>query len=376
MTKNFKIFSFAALFILVVFGGCSTTSSNVGVGTMTSSTQSPAPSNTSSDSSQKMTDFKERLKLLAGRFSGAGWVHAKSCQSKEDALQNLVDQIDVTVNAATRSTTIAQNMNVSHSHRSVVDLSSGENLRGLVVKQVGSCYFVAIDKRNATSSYKTDVRRLGQTIGKDFAVLDNPRSSSVRRYRAALNLKKTLGQMKEDHDTLALLTGHASRLTVTGRHMREMTRALSFAVSATEVSGWGNVIDSPGLSHPYENTLENDAVTDALTKMGLNVVGVTDRPAFKLHVAIKKAISTGPVQAGGIAYRQTVVVTIQDTRTGKIVQKRAESTDLSAVNFGPINEPLDDPSVVNSLVVPAVEALSEKNSDPFANQHSDGSASF
>ena len=108
------------------------------------------------------------------------YVSASSCVSGQDALRQLIEQLQVTVDATSLSVdTKEDNDNVlSHSHKgkSVVRLRAGERLRGLIVRHFGKgghCVFVAIDKKNATASYERDVRVKSQKIGVSAQVLLN-----------------------------------------------------------------------------------------------------------------------------------------------------------------------------------------------------------
>ena len=337
---------------------------------------SPAPSATPSvnpttlSAPQAPNPFSRDLAKLSEKYSGHGWIRAHSCTSEAEALEDLVDQIDITVNATSVSTTERQDLSISRHRRSVVRSFSGENLKGLVLRRIDGCVFVAINKDNAVSSYQQDVHDMTPLIGRYFAILDNPRKSSTAKFRAAKHLRKILTQIKEDHAALTLFGSPVKKLKVSGQHMRELIRSLSFSVAVLERHGYESALHAPygGGPQPYVNQAQQDDISDALTKSGYFVVSRTERPAFSLRLQITKALSDQPVSVNsvGIPYRLTVILTIKDMHTGKIVRKRTESAELSAINFAPINTPLYDSGITKALVLPAVQSLGEKDDRTFS----------
>ncbi len=340
----------------LVVAGCSSSPSSM-----------PSITPTAQRALQTSNAFSRDLAKLSKKYSGQGWIRAHSCTSEAEALEDLVDQIDITVNATSVSTTERQDMSISRHRRSVVRSFSGENLKGLVLRRVDGCVFVAINRDNAVSSYRQDVHDMTPLIGKYFAILDNPRKSSMAKFRAAKHLRKILKRIKEDHAALALFGSPVKKLSVSGQHMRELVRALSFYVSVTEVHGYESALYNSG-AQPYVNQEQQDDISDALTKSGYFVVSRTERPAFDLNLQIVKAISDQPVTVNsvGIPYRLTVVLTIKDLHTGRVVRTRKESVELTAMNFAPINTPLYDPGITKALVLPAVQSLAEKDDNSFS----------
>ncbi len=355
---------------LIFLAGCSSSLSH------TSPSPSAMPSGSSSATSENQVapqtpnSFRSDLEKLSKKYSGGSWIHAHSCTSEAEALEDLVDQIDITVNATSVSTTERQDMSVSRHRRSVVRSFSGENLKGLVLHRVDGCVFVAINKDNAVSSYQQDVHDMTPMIGRYFAILDDPRGSSTLKFRAAKHLQKILTRIKEDHAALALFGSPVKKLKVSGQHMRELVRALSFSVVAIETHGYESALHAPfGLApQPYVDQEEQDDISDALTKSGYFVVSRTERPAFALKLQITKTLSDAPISVNsvGIPYRLTVVLTIKDLHTGRVVRTRKESVELSAINFAPINTPLNDPGIAKALVLPAVQSLGEKDDTTFS----------
>jgi hypothetical protein len=286
------------------------------------------------------------------------YVSASSCVSGQDALRQLIEQLQVTVDATSLSVdTREDNDNVlSHSHKgkSVVRLRAGERLQGLIVRHFGKsghCVFVAIDKKHATASYERDVREESQKIGDLFARLENPGVSALEKLRAAKKLESILKTLRADHDALELLSEHrVHRLHIPAYRMRELDQVRGFAVSYSGPTGVG-----------FSNMLEG-----AVKSAGYKVMDPMSDPAFTLVLRVSK--QQLPLYADCQAdqcfqYAIGFSVFIQNTKTGKVLLTRQESRTVAGASPQQVElfaYPPLIPEVRDSVVVPALQALGEK----------------
>lgn len=286
------------------------------------------------------------------------YVSASSCVSGQDALRQLIEQLQVTVDATSLSVdTREDNDNVlSHSRKgkSVVRLRAGERLRGLIVRHFGKggqCVFVAIDKKHAKASYERDVREESQKIGHLFATLENPGLAALEKLRAAKKLENILKTLRADHDALELLSEHrVRRLHIPAYRMRELDQARGFVLSYSGPVGKG-----------FSSMLEG-----AVKSVGYKVMDPMSNPAFTLILRVSK--QQLPLYADCQAdqcfqYNIGFVVRIRNTKTGKALLTRKGSHIISGASPWLVDlysyAPLV-PETRDNLVLPALQTLGEK----------------
>ncbi|MDA8150424.1 MAG: hypothetical protein M0041_04720 [Nitrospiraceae bacterium] len=289
------------------------------------------------------------------------YVSASSCVSGQDALRELIEQLQVTVDATSLSiNTSADNNNVlSHSQKakSVVRLKAGERLRGLIVRHFGNghCVFVAINKKGAKVSYERDVKEESQKIGELFARLENPGTSALDKLRAAKKLETILKTLRADHDALELLSEHkVHRLHIPAYRMRELEQARGFAVSVPSPTLY---VAPPPDSDDFTSMLEG-----AIQNAGYKVIDPMSDPAFLLlfKLSVREGILDARVPS--FPYSIAIAVSIMDRKTGEVLLTRKESKFVS------VNSPMELENLVyprlaqevkNAVVTPALEALRE-----------------
>jgi hypothetical protein len=294
------------------------------------------------------------------------YVSASSCVSGQDALRQLIEQLQVTVDATSLSVdTREDNDNVlSHSHKgkSVVRLRAGERLRGLIVRHFGKgghCVFVAIDKKNATASYERDVREESQKIGHLFAKLENPGLSALEKLRVARKLSTILKTLRADHDALELLSEHrVHRLHIPAYRMRELDQARGFAVSIPTPSLY--LAPTP-YSGDFTGMLEG-AIKDA----GYKVMDPMSDPAFFLVLNLSVQEGTLDARVSSFPYVIGIAVSVQDRKTGQVLLTRQESKAVSVYSPHELETlvyPRLAQEVKNAVVLPALEVLGEKTTE-------------
>ena len=290
------------------------------------------------------------------------YVSASSCVSTQDALRQLIEQLQVTVDSTSLSVDTSEDNNnvLSHSHKgkSVVRLRAGERLRGLIVRHFGNghCVFVAIDKQGAKASYERDVKEESQKIGDLFATLESPGLSALDKLRAAKKLKDILVTLRADHDALELLSEHrVHRLHIPAYRMRELDHAMGFAVS----------VPSPSLYLAPEPDTGDFAgmLSEAVKDAGYNVMDPMSDPAFLL--VLNLSVQEGQLDARVSTFPYTIGISVAviDRKTGQILLKRQESVAASVYSPQELQTrvyPVLGQKVKNSLVVPTLEVLREK----------------
>ncbi len=290
------------------------------------------------------------------------YVSASSCVSAQDALRQLIEQLQVTVDATSLSVDTREDNNnvLSHSHKgkSVVRLRSGERLRGLIVRHFGNghCVFVAIDKQGAKASYERDVKEESQKIGNLFAKLENPGLSALDKLRTAKKLENILMTLRADHDALELLSEHrVHRLHIPAYRMRELDQARGFAVSIPNPSV--NLAPSPYLED-FAGMLEG-----AIKEAGYKVMDPMSDPAFLLVLNLSVEEGTLDARVSTFPYSIGITVSVLDRKTGQVLLTRQESKAVS------VSSPLELQTFVyprlaqevkTAVVVPALEVLGEK----------------
>ncbi len=290
------------------------------------------------------------------------YVSASSCVSGQDALRQLIEQLEVTVDATSLSVDTREDNNnvLSHSHKgkSVVRLRSGERLRGLIVHHFGKggrCVFVAINKQGAKESYERDVREESQKIGHLFATLENPGLSALDKLRAAKILATILVTLRADHDTLELLSEHrVHRLHIPAYRMRELAQARGFAVSLPSPSVY--LAPAPD-SENFTGMLEG-AVKDA----GYEVMDPMSDPAFLL--VLKLSVEEGTLYANVDSFPYTIKVSVSviDRKSGQVLLKREENRKVkvhSPYELKTLVYPQMAQEVKNAVVTPTLEVLGE-----------------
>ena len=294
------------------------------------------------------------------------YVSASSCVSGQDALRQLIEQLQVTVDATSLSVdTREDNDNVlSHSHKgkSVVRLRAGERLRGLIVRHFGKgrqCVFVAIDKRHAKASYERDVREESQKIGDLFARLENPGVDALEKLRAAKKLESILKTLRADHDALELLSeNQVHRLHIPAYRMRELDQARGFAVSVPSPSLY--VAPAPD-SGSFTGMLEG-AIKDA----GYKVMDPMSDPSFLLVLNLSVQEGTLDARIPSFPYAIGIAVSVLDRKTGQVLLTQKESKAVSVYSPQELQTlvyPRLAQEVKTAVVVPALEVLGEKTTE-------------
>ena len=280
------------------------------------------------------------------------YVSASSCLSGKDALRNLVEQLQVTVDASSLLVQKRTNLTESTTAKNVVRLRSGEHLRGLIVRHFGGhCVFVAIDKKNATESYQRDVKEESQKIGHLFAKLEEPGATSLEKLRSAKKLESILKTLRADHDALELLSeDQVHRLHIPAYRMRELAQSRGFAVSFSGPAGDG-----------FSTMLEN-----AVQSAGYKVMDPMSDPAFALNLQVTEQELPLDARNPVFPYVITFSVAIQDKNRGKLLLTRQESKSVtvnSPQELSLLVYPRLAQEVRDSVVVPALQALGEKRMD-------------
>ena len=283
------------------------------------------------------------LSQYKSQYPRPQYVSASSCVSGKDALRNLVEQLQVTVDASSLLVQEHTNLSESTTAKNVVRLRSGEHLRGLIVRHYGGhCVFVAINKKNATESYQRDVKEESRKIGHLFAKLEEPGATSLEKLRAAKKLEHILKTLRADHDALELLSEQrVHRLHISAYRMRELDRARSFAVYG-------------------QGPTANDVLQAAIAAAGYHIVSPLGRPAFIADLTVMKTELPLTVLNGTFPFDVTTTLIIKDGSTGQVLRHikahgvmRFQSIFDSNMNTG-IAE-----SVYNGTVLPSLQSLSE-----------------
>ena len=291
------------------------------------------------------------------------YVSASSCVSGQDALKQLIEQLEVTVDATSLSVDTRENTDnvLSHSHKgkSVVRLRAGERLRGLIVRHFGKsgdCVFVAINKKNAKASYEQDVHEESQKIGHLFARLETPGLPALEKLRVAKKLENILKTLRADHDALELLSEHrVHRLHIPAYRMRELDQARGFAVSVPSPSLY--VAPAPD-SGSFTGMLEG-AIKDA----GYKVMDPMSDPAFLLVLNLSVQEGTLDARISSFPYAIGIAVSVQDRKTGQVLLTRQENKAVSVYSPQELQTliyPRLAQEVKTAVVVPALEVLGEK----------------
>lgn len=294
------------------------------------------------------------------------YVSASSCVSGQDALRQLIEQLQVTVNTASLSVDTREDtgnvLTYSRKGKSVVRLRAGERLRGLIVRHFGKsghCVFVAIDKKHAKASYERDVREESQRIGDLFAKLEDPGLSALEKLRSAKKLGNILKTLRADHDALELLSEHrVHRLHIPAYRMRELDQAKGVAVNVPSPSLY--MAPTPD-SGDFTGILEG-AIKDA----GYEVMDPMSDPAFLL--VLNLSVKEGILYANGSSfpYAIRIAVSVMDRKTGQVLLTRQESLDVkvnSPYELKILVYPRLAQEVKNAVVVPALEVLGEKTTE-------------
>ena len=294
------------------------------------------------------------------------YVSASSCVSGQDALRQLIEQLQVTVDATSLSVDNREDNNNVFSHsrkaKSVVRLRAGERLRGLIVRHFGKggqCVFVAIDKKNATASYEQDVSKESQKIGHLFVKLENPGLSALEKLRIARKLFSILMALRADHDALELLSEQSvHRLHIPAFRMRELEQARGFAVSVPAPSLYLAPDPDP---EDFTGMLEG-AIKDA----GYKVMDPMSDPAFLLVLNLSVHEGILDARIPSFPYSIGITVSVLDRKTRKVLLTRQESkavsvnspNELATLVYPPLAQ-----EVKNAVVVPALEVLGEKTTE-------------
>ena len=300
------------------------------------------------------------LNQYKSQYPRPQYVSASSCVSGKDALRNLVEQLQVTVDASSLLVQKRSNLSESTTSKNVVRLRAGEHLRGLIVRHYGGhCVFVAIDKKNATESYQRDVKEESRKIGHLFAKLEEPGVTSLEKLRAGNSLTNILKTLRADHDALELLSEHqVHRLHIPAYRMREIEQAKGFAVSLPNPSLY--LAPTPDFGN-FAGMLEG-AIKDA----GYKVMDPMSDPAFLLvlNLSVKEGIlyansSTFPYAIG-------IAISVMDRKTGQVLLTRQESLEVkvnSPYELKNLIYPRLAQEVKNAVVVPTLEVLGEKTTE-------------
>jgi hypothetical protein len=294
------------------------------------------------------------------------YVSASSCVSGQDALRQLIEQLQVTVDATSLSVDNREDNNNVFSHsrkgKSVVRLRAGERLRGLIVHHFGKggrCVFVAINKKGAKESYERDVREESQKIGHLFATLENPGLSALDKLRAAKKLATILVTLRADHDALELLSEHrVHRLHIPAYRMRELAQARGFAVSIPSPSVYLAPTPDPG---NFTAMLEG-----AVKHAGYKVMDPMSNPAFLLVLKLRVEEGTLYANIDSFPYTIKVSVSVVDRKSGQVLLKREESQNMkvhSPYELQTLVYPHLAQEVKTAVVIPTLEILGEKDTE-------------
>ena len=252
------------------------------------------------------------------------YVSASSCVSGRDALRQLIEQLQVTVDATSLSVNASEDNGKTFSHsqtaKSVVRLRAGERLRGLIVRHFGNghCVFVAIDKQGAKASYERDVKEKSQKIGDPFATLESPGLSALDKLRAAKKLKDILVTLRADHDALELLSEHrVNRLHIPAYRMRELDQASGFAVSLPSPT----LFEAPAPDPEDFRNMLYGAIKDA----GYTVMDPMSDPAFILVFSLSVREGMLDARALSFPYSIGIEVSIMDRKTEEVLLTQKES---------------------------------------------------
>ena len=290
------------------------------------------------------------------------YVSASSCVSGQDALRQLIEQLQVTVDSTSLSVDTSEDNNnvLSHSHKgkSVVRLRAGERLRGLIVRHFGNghCVFVAIDKQGAKASYERDVKEESQKIGDLFATLESPGLSALDKLRAAKKLKDILVTLRADHDALELLSEHrVNRLHIPAYRMRELDQASGFAVSLPSPTLFEAPAPDP---EGFRNMLYG-----AIKEAGYTVMDPMSDPAFILVFSLSVREGMLDARVLSFPYSIGIEVSVMDRKTGEVLLTRKESKfvrvsgnqELETLVYSRLAQ-----EVKTAVVIPTLAVLSEK----------------
>ena len=288
------------------------------------------------------------------KYPRPNYVSASSCVSEQDALRQLIEQLQVTVDATSLSVDTREDNNnvLSHSHKgkSVVRLRSGERLRGLIVCHFGNgrCVFVAINKQGAKASYERDVKEESQKIGDLFAKLENPGLSALDKLRAAKKLDSILKTLRADHDALELLSeNRVHRLHIPAYRMRELDQARGFAVSYSGPAGVGF----------------SSMLAGAVKSADYKVMDPMSDPAFTLVLTVSQKELPLDARNPVFPYLISFFVAVKDKETGEVLLTRQESRTVtvnSPQELSLLMYPHLSQEVRNSVVVPALQTIGEK----------------
>ncbi|MHB1286733.1 MAG: hypothetical protein ACYCYP_09275 [Leptospirales bacterium] len=297
------------------------------------------------------------LNQYKSKYPRPQYVSASSCVSGKDALRNLVEQLQVTVDASSLLVQERSNLSERTTAKNVVRLRSGEHLRGLIVRHFDDhCVFVAIDKKNATESYQRDVQEESRKIGHLFSRLETPGSTALEKLRSAKKLEYILMTLRADHDALELLSEHqVHRLHIPAYRMRELDQAKGVAVSVPSPSLY--VAPTPD-SGDFASMLEG-AIKDA----GYEVMDPMSDPAFLL--VLNLSVKEGILYANGstFPYAIRISISVHDRKTGQVLLTRQESLDVkvnSPHELKTLIYPRLAQEVKNAVVVPTLQVLGEK----------------
>lgn len=302
------------------------------------------------------------LNQYKSKYPRPTYVSASSCVSGKDALKNLVEQLQVTVDASSLLVQKRSNLSESTTSKNVVRLRAGERLRGLIVRHFGTgghCVFVAIDKKHAKASYERNVREENQSIGDLFAKLEDPGLSALEKLRSAKKLGNILKTLRADHDALELLSEHrVHRLHIPAYRMRELDQAKGIAVSVPSPSL--SMAPTPD-SGDFAGMLEG-AIKDA----GYEVMDPMSDPAFLLvlNLSVKEGILYA--NSSTFPYAIRIAVSVMDRKTGQVLLTRQESLDVkvnSPYELETLMYPRLAQEVKNAVVVPTLEVLGEKTTE-------------
>ena len=293
------------------------------------------------------------------------YVSASSCVSGQDALRQLIEQLQVTVEATSLSVESRENndnvSSYSRKGKSVVRLRAGERLRGLIVRHFGNghCVFVAINKMNATESYQRDVKEESQRIGDLFAKLEDPGVSAIGKLRSAKKLENTLKTLRSDHDALELLSEHrVHRLHIPAYRVRELAQARGFAVSVPNPSLYlAPMPDSEGFIGMIDGAIKDS---------GYKVMDPMSDPAFLLVLNLSVQEGTLDARVSSFPYTIGISVSVMDRKTGQVLLKREESQNVkvnSPYELKTLVYPQMAQEVKTAVVAPALEVLGEKSTE-------------
>lgn len=290
------------------------------------------------------------LSLLSQAYPSPQYVTAWSCQSESEALTTLVTQLGVVIDTRYEHLTQSRNLRVSRQSQQRVGLRGIQQVRGLIVKRAQGCVFMAVDTHHAKSLYRQAIQAESVDVGRMLLTLSNVRATSLQKFRAGVRLRRVLLGLQADTTAMALLTDkQLPRVGLSVNHERELKRALSFSVVATETHD-----DDP---HVRRNDLAVDVVSQWLNQQGYWAEPTYENPAFQIRVDFTKIVIPGDP----MSYRTDIDVSLRDNTTGDTLARSSGhyTQEFGMNGFGAYNREENHPRALRSVLAPIADFLEQ-----------------